>query len=208
MRKLINSINQLKCSDIKTVIDSRMEEFKTLGNKNIDSIFRELCFCLLTANFNAARSIRIQDKIGRGFHHISEKKLAKKLKLLGHRFPNMRAKFICSAREQKDGIKKLFKENTEEIVLREWLVKNIKGLGYKEASHFLRNIGKENCAIIDFHIVDLLVAHKLIKDIKTLSREKYLEIEKLLKQLAKKTGLTLAQLDLYLWYLETGKVLK
>jgi len=88
-------------------------------------------------------------------------------------------------------------------------VKNIKGLGFKEASHFLRNIGFKNLAIIDFHIVDLLIKHKLIdKKPKSLSKSKYLEIEEKLKKIANELNLSLGELDLYLWYMETGKILK
>ncbi|MHA2326793.1 MAG: 8-oxoguanine DNA glycosylase, partial [Promethearchaeota archaeon] len=91
---------------------------------------------------------------------------------------------------------------------RDWIVKNIKGIGYKEGSHFLRNIGYNNLAIIDFHIIDLLVKSHLIEKPKTLTKKKYLEIEELLKLIGKKLKLNLAELDLYLWYTETGKVLK
>ncbi len=38
--------------------------------------------------------------------------------------------------------------------------------------------------------------------------KKYLEIEKKLKKLAEQCSISLGELDLYLWYLETGKVLK
>jgi N-glycosylase/DNA lyase len=88
------------------------------------------------------------------------------------------------------------------------LVQNIKGLGLKEASHFLRNIGFDDYAIIDSHILDLLERHHLITRPKTLTKKKYIEIEALLQQIATQTNLTLAELDLYLWYLETGKILK
>ena len=67
---------------------------------------------------------------------------------------------------------------------REWLVKNIKGLGFKEASHFLRNIGFDDYAIIDSHILDLLERYKFIKPPKTLTRKKYMEIEKILQTIA------------------------
>jgi len=90
----------------------------------------------------------------------------------------------------------------------EWLVKNISGIGYKEASHFLRNIGFTNLAIVDFHILNLLARHGLIEKPKTLTRKKYLEIEEVLRAIAEKLDLNLAELDLYLWYMETGKVLK
>ncbi|GAJ17855.1 unnamed protein product, partial [marine sediment metagenome] len=42
--------------------------------------------------------------------------------------------------------KSIINSNIDEIKLREWVVKNFKGLGYKEASHFLRNIGYKNFA--------------------------------------------------------------
>jgi len=198
--KLINSILELKNGNIRNSIDQRIGEFKNLGKKSGNEIFKELCFCLLTANFNAARAIKIQSEIGDGFLNLSEKRLAATLRALGYRYPNIRAKYIVEARKYARG-------RTPRID-RDWLVKNIKGLGYKEASHFLRNIGHENFAIIDFHIIDLLVRHNLAERPKTLTRSKYIEIENLLRKIAKKSGLTLAELDLYLWYMETGKVLK
>ena len=94
--------------------------------------------------------------------------------------------------------------------MRDWLAENVYGLGYKEASHFLRNIGATDLAIIDFHIVDVLVREGLIAKpkSKSLSAKRYLEIERVLKGLAGELGITLAELDLYLWYLETGKIQK
>ena len=159
----------------------------------------------MTANFNAYRSIKIQNEIKNGFKTFSESKLSKKLKELGHRFPNTRAKYIVESRKHKlnEKIKTL-----NEMELRDWLVNNIKGLGMKESSHFLRNIGYNNSAIIDFHIIDLLVKHNLITRPKTLTKKKYIEIENILKKIANKSKLKLSELDLYLWYMETGKVLK
>ena len=182
MKSLLNSIETLKKSFVKSEVDKRIKEFE--NNKDY---FRELCYCLLTANFNAERSIKIQNILNKDFHKLTEKQLAKKLKSLGHRFPNTIA---------------------NKTTLREWLVNNIKGLGYKEASHFLRNIGYKDYAIIDFHILDLLEENKLIKKQKTINKKTYIEIENVLKKLANQTKLNLAELDLYLWYLETNKILK
>ena len=78
----------------------------------------------------------------------------------------------------------------------------------KESSHFLRNIGYKNLAIIDFHIIDLLVKQNLIEKPKTITSKKYIEIENILKELTEKTDTSLGELDLYLWYEETGKILK
>lgn len=208
MQKLIRSVNRLKKTPIKKIIDGRILSFKKLGKKNADEIFKELCFCIMTANFSADRGIEIQKKIGDGFLSCGEAAMAKKLKTFGHRFPNARAKYIVEARKHKSSLMEKLRSLKDDNAVREWIAQNIKGLGLKESSHFLRNIGRDDCAIIDFHIVDILADHGIIKKPKTLTRKTYLEIESVLKKMAEKLGLTLAQLDLYLWYLETGKVLK
>jgi|TARA_B100001971_G_C18156987_1_gene519132 N-glycosylase/DNA lyase len=207
MNKLIKIVENLKKSSVKEIVNKRMNEFEKLGKKDSNEIFKELCFCLLTANFSAEGGIRIQNEINDNFLFLSKIKLAKKLSELGHRFPNVRAKYIIEARKFKDNIKEILNSLKDEEK-REWLVKNIKGLGLKESSHFLRNIGYKDIAIIDFHIIDLLVKNKIIEKPKTITPKKYLEIEKILKKIAEKTNTNLGELDLYLWYEETGKVLK
>jgi len=207
MDKLINKIESLKKNQINNLVNNRVKEFKDLGKRTSNEIFKELCFCLLTANFNAEKSIMIQEKIGDNFLTLSKEDLAKKLTELGHRYPNIRAKYISDSVKYKQLLKNMI-NNSKDKEIREWLVKNVKGLGYKESSHFLRNIGFDDLAIIDFHIVDILVDNNLIERPKCLTRKKYLEIEKILRNLAKKTNLTLSKLDLYLWYIETGKILK
>ncbi|MEM2926124.1 MAG: N-glycosylase/DNA lyase [Candidatus Bathyarchaeia archaeon] len=209
MEELLTRIEELKKDNkIKILVEKRLMEFSEMRKKESTDIFKELCFCILTANFNAEKSIKIQEKIGDGFLNLSESQLAERLKELGHRYPNTRARYIVLARKYKDSLKMIINSFKEEIKLRDWLVKNIKGIGYKEASHFLRNIGYFNFAILDFHIIDCLVNYRLIDKPKILTKRNYLEIEKLLKDVAKKAGINLAQLDLYLWYFETGKILK
>ena len=207
MKSLTNKINKLKNSEIAKQVYDRIIEFKKLNKKSNNELFKELCFCILTANFNAERSIKIQNEIGECFLTDSKEKLAIKLKELGHRFPNTRAEYIQESKNCKDSLNKIIQFH-DRNKLHEWIINNVKGLGYKEASHFLRNIGLDDYAIIDYHIIDILVEHDLIEKPKTITRKKYIEIENLLKQIAKKTNLSLAELDLYLWYMETGKILK
>jgi len=209
MNNLIQKINRLKKSKIHQVIQKRMKEFEKAGKSSSKILFGELCYCLLTANFNAVRAMQIQNSVGKHFHSLSEKNLAKALKKAGHRFPNARAHFISEARKCKSMLKTNI-NSKDESKTRDWLVKNIKGLGMKEASHFLRNIGFKNLAIIDFHIIDLLLRNHLIKKpkSKSLTKSNYLAIEQVLKALAKRVNLNLSELDLYLWYMETGKILK
>ena len=208
MKKLLESIENLKKSEVKRLVSARIREFEEIGKGSSDETFKELCFCILTANFNAEKSIKIQEGIGEGFLTLSESQLAKKLKELGHRYPNTRARYVVEAREYKNSLKDIVESLNNENETREWLVKDIKGIGYKEASHFLRNVGYKNSAIIDFHIIDILTRYRLIEKPKTLTKRKYLEIEDLLKKIAGKLNLNLAELDLYLWYAETGKILK
>jgi len=204
VEELINSIKKV-LPYVKNIVKQRIKEFEEIGKS--DRIFIELCFCILTANFNAERCMKIQEKIGNGFFYLPEEKLAKKLKKLGHRYPNMRAKHIVEARKYSN-LKEILESFRDGKEAREWLIKNIKGIGYKEASHFLRNIGYKDVAIIDFHILDLLERYKIIKKPKVLTPRKYLEIERILEKIAKKVKISLAELDLYLWYIETGKILK
>jgi len=87
------------------------------------------------------------------------------------------------------------------------LVENIKGIGLKESSHFLRNLGFENFAIVDRHVLKILKEREVIDKIpKTLTKKRYLEIEEKLKNIAKSLNLNLAELDLYLFYLDTKKI--
>src|SRR3989344_1379891 len=202
MKALLKRISGLKNSEIKKVIEARVKEFEASGRAGNSKLFSELCFCLLTANFNAERAIVIQGAIGDGFYTLPEKKLAKKLKILGYRFPNTRASFIAEARKHNGSLRKNLNSFGTDEEARQWLVDNVKGLGYKEASHFLRNIGRKNLAIIDFHIADLLESHKLIQKPKTISKAKYFEIENVLRRIGEKADLNQSELDLYLWYME------
>lgn len=208
MKELIESIENLKNSEIKKVIDTRIHEFEKIRAQTINEIFKELCFCIMTANCGAEKCIEVHEGIANGFINLSKEKLTAKFKVLGYRFPNIRSEYIVKARGHKDNLEKMIKTNDDMNGLRDWIVKNIKGIGYKEASHFLRNIGYKNYAIIDFHIVDLVVKNNLIDKPKTMTKRKYLEIEELLKSIGNKLNLNMAELDLYLWYLETGKILK
>lgn len=207
MQELLSKIEELKNSEINTKINHRIKEFKNINKKSNEELFNELCFCLLTANFNAEKTIKIQNEMGRCFLSNTKDQLEEKLKKHGHRFPNKRAEYIHNARTCKDKLNEVISFHDKKA-LREWIVNNVQGLGYKETSHFLRNVGFDDYAIIDFHIIDLLVRYNLIKRPKTITKNKYLEIEKILRKIAEKTNLTLAELDLYLWYIETGKILK
>ena len=198
--KLIETINKLKNNPISNTINRRIREFSDV-KRDFDSLFHELAFCILTAGTSAELGIKTIAHLGDTIYDGTLEDIQKNLKEV-YRFHTIRAGYLHEAR---NSFKKL-DINSKNI--RDDLVANIKGLGMKEASHFLRNIGFKDYAIIDFHIIDVLVKNKIIEEPKTLTPKKYLEIEVVLRKLAEKVNLNLAELDLYLWFLETGKVLK
>ncbi len=208
MDRIVMEIESLGKSSVTKTIKERIMEFEEIDKSNNEKIFKELAFCILTANYSAEGGIKIQKSLNDGLINLSKEELEIKLRDLGYRFPKTRARYIVKARELIPKLKSILESFKDEKALREWFVKNVKGLGYKEASHFLRNIGFKNLAIVDFHIVDLLSRYELIERPKSITRKKYLEIERILEEIAQRTGLSLAELDLYLWYMETGKVLK
>lgn len=208
MKKLINRVEKLKNSNLKKIIDKRMQEFSYFKDASNEEVFLELCFCFMTANFQAAKSWEIQKALGSELWALSERELQLKLKRMGHRFWPQRGSRIFEARWLVSCINSELARHEDEIEMRDWIVGNLKGLGMKEASHFLRNIGYNDVAIIDKHIINILVDEGLIERPKTLTAKRYVEIEGVLRKLGRKVNLSLGELDLYLWSEQTGKVLK
>ena len=204
---LIKEIKALQKSKIRQKVIKRLKEFEGFKRKNTGQWFSELCFCLLTANSKARTALKIQDELGvEGFCKCAAGDVRKCIIKYKHRFHNNKTKFIVGARKHIDIKSKL--RGLSDFDAREWLVKNIKGLGYKEASHFLRNVGYKNLAILDRHILNLMEEGGLIKKPKSLTRKKYLEIEKKFSKMAKSFNIIPAELDLYMWYMKAGEVLK
>jgi len=206
MNQLIKKIKKLKQSPISKTVNKRLKEFKELAKKGNDDWFCELCFCILTANSKASTALSIQEELGaNGFLRKPQDSLCNCIKGKKHRFHNNKAKYIIEARKHKK-IKEILKKEKEP---REWLVENIKGLGWKESSHFLRNVGYFDYAILDRHIIKSLHEQGYIKQIpKSLSKKIYLVIEKQFRDIACELRMTSAELDLYMWYIKTGQVLK
>ncbi len=204
---LLREIRALMRSEVGGRVRARVREFRRLGRRGEDELFQEMCFCILTANFNAERAIAIQEAIAGGFITLPKGRLAARLRALGHRYPNARAAYIVEARKHRGGIRRVLL-GLGGLELRKWFACNVKGLGFKEASHFLRNIGYGEYAILDFHIIDILERNGLIARPKTLTPRRYVEIEGALKRMGGRLGLDMADLDLCLWFMETGKILK
>jgi len=206
--KFIEEIERLK-QIIGEKVREKIREFEEMKNKNDKEIFKELCFCILTANFSAERGIKIQKEVDEGFIYLSKSELEKKLRELGHRFPRTRAEYIFEARKSMNFLRNIISSKLNGKEIREILVREIKGIGYKEASHFLRNIGYKDVAIVDRHILKFLVSYGIVeKEFRSLNKKRYLEIESKLEFIARRINVSLAELDFYIWYMMTRKILK
>ncbi|MFA5074878.1 MAG: N-glycosylase/DNA lyase [Candidatus Babeliales bacterium] len=208
MKKLLEKILKNLDQNLKDQIDVQLKFFAKLNKADNITWFSELCFCLLTANSKAQTAINIQIEMDKeGFSKKTQTEIAYIIKKRGHRFHNTKAKYIFLAREFmqiKDIVTKIEK-NMGIFEARNFLANNIKGLGYKEGSHFLRNVGYHDVAIIDRHILRFLYQNNFIKEIpKTITPKKYFYIENILKNFE----MPLDRLDLILWAHMTGKVLK
>lgn len=139
-----------------------------------------------------------------------EKKISEILRKSGYRFYNIKAKYIVEARKFYDKlnvIKDIAEKNVFEA--REYLVNNILGLGMKESSHFLRNVGYFNLAIIDRHVLQFLRENNIITDdLKHLSKTRYIILEGVLRSIAKRFGYEVGVFDLFIWYYTTNTILK
>ena len=92
---------------------------------------------------------------------------------------------------------------------RAWLVENVKGFGLKEASHFLRNIGRRGLAILDRHILNRLAECGVIEpDAKVQPAKNYFAIEEKFLEFSCAVGISMDELDLLFWSANTGVIRK
>ena len=213
-RAILREIKEIFSAQ-KNVIDKRLMEFEKVGQGENNEIFTELVFCILTPQAKAKTCWYVVlnlKKKGLLFDGDTSR-IAQELSAC--RFKNKKASYIIKARKVfsnngKSVIKSELERADDSYDLRGWLVQNVKGLGYKEASHFLRNIGLgENLAILDRHILKNLYLLGVIEEIpKSLPVKRYLDIEKKMRKFAIKTGIPMSHLDLVLWYKETGEIFK
>ncbi|MCJ8342357.1 MAG: N-glycosylase/DNA lyase [Cetobacterium sp.] len=201
----------------KDDIRRRLKEFKEIWEKgnNID-IHVELSFCILTPQskalnaWKAITTLRDNKILFTG----NPEEIAQYLNIV--RFKNNKGKYLVELREQmknEEGeiiTKDFFSKFKSVYEMREWIVKNIKGMSYKEASHFLRNVGfGKEIAILDRHILKNLVRLGVIDEIpKSLNEKRYKDIEERLKKYCKEVKIHMDEMDLLLWYLEAGEIFK
>lgn len=208
--KRYKDVEELKDEHVRQreAIRRRLTEFSRVPRSEY---FYELVYCLLTPQSSAVNAEKAVDALKKAdlWQNEIEPSALLRQKSFYIRFHNTKAKHLLLA-------KKLFPEILSELSngssspeLRHWLVKNVKGLGWKEASHLLRNIGHRNLAILDRHILKNLKRHGAIRSLpRTLTAKRYLSIETRFARMADDLSIPMDELDLLFWSRETGEILK
>ena len=189
----------------KGIIKKRLEDF---SNVKKEDYFYEACFCILTPQssakscWKATLLLEENDFENKNINPVSY--LSDRI-----RFHINKSKYLLELKEKWQLIKEKLEEIKDSRELRDFLVKNVKGYGYKEASHFLRNIGHRNVAILDRHILKNLYKLNVINEIPiSLTPKKYFEIENKFVEFSNKVNISMDELDLLFWSQETGEVFK
>ncbi len=185
----------------------KRDEFILMRNAPAEELFSELCFCILAANTSAEMGLRTQKVVGiRRLISLSESDLSRLLHLVRYRFYNVRSKFIVGARSVMNDLPEIVR-SSDLAGSREYLVENVPGIGYKEASHFLRNVGVFKFAILDKHIQSILSEMLNIR-IGSMTSKRYIEIEEKMIEISEKYSMEPGIFDLYLWKIATGSIIK
>jgi N-glycosylase/DNA lyase len=199
-------------------IRARLDQFREVWRNGSDArLWEELVFCIFTAGASARMGVRAVEAIRPLLMDGTRQDMTQALRNAGaHRFPVERPGYIVVTRsylrEHCDlALREQLQGFTDPIERRDWLAreKRIKGMGYKESSHFLRNIGLMGHAILDKHVMSCLTDLGVVESPKPPStRARYLEIEERLRSFAREILVDFDELDLVLWSMKTGEVLK
>ena len=206
-------------SDNKIAIQERISVFDRIREKGTnEEFFFELVYCILAAVTSAELAFKVHNilKQDRFVIKANKEQIIKKLKTC-YRFYNLRGAYIYETREflknsYDFNLRKIVRESSSPELRRRFFVekKEIVGVRMKVASHFLRNIGFNDYAILDKHVIEIMKEFNLIDSLSKVptNTKNYIKHENVLKDFGKQVNLTMGQLDFVLWYYKTGKFIK
>jgi len=167
-------------------------------NEEEKAILMELIFCINSPQTKYTKNIKGKE-LAELVEHLSWLSVGDIAKLYKGRirFHNNKAKYCVDAYHKFPQILIALDWDSPPKRKREWLVKHIKGLSYKEASHFLRNIQRDKgeLAILDIHILKYLNYPKSYVP----SKKEYLRLERAFVEKAEAFGIPAGKLDARLW---------
>lgn len=199
-------------------IRQRLGEFEEIWRKGSDArLWEELAYCIFTAGASARMGLNSVAAVRALLLDGEPEAMTQVLRATGaHRFPVARPRYIVTTRNYFRAnfgmaLRERLRSFSDPLERRDWLAqeKEIKGLGYKEASHFLRNVGVKGHAILDKHVMRCLTEVGVIDSPKPpANRRRYLEVEQEFLHFAKDVKINCDELDLVLWSMKTGEILK
>ncbi len=197
-------------ADRKEAINARLADFARVP---VEDYFYELAFCILTPQSSAKNAEAVIAKLIHGKFLETGFDPTTTLRDNEHyiRFHNTKAKRLLAIRADFQSLQSSVTDHfLNPEAKREIVIAKVSGLGMKEASHFLRNIGVRGLAILDRHIYRHLHRLGIIENIPTSgpTKKQYLEIEAKWKMYAQKIGISMDELDLLFWSMETGVIRK
>jgi len=207
----IKSLRSYRSRIIKHV-KNRLQDFTKLNESATNNdLFRELVFCILTANASAKMGLKAINELDSIIFTGDKIDIENRLRGV-YRFPASRADYIFRTRQFFQqycdmDIQSILNTYSDKMLLRDFLVKNVVGIAYKECSHFLRNIGYKGFAILDKHVISMLNQIGCIVR-KPKNKKEYRKIEQMMIDFAKCNDLDIDELDLLFWSYKTGEIIK
>ena len=203
-------------SERRREIRARLAEFEEVRRTATDErLWEELVFCIFTAGASARMGLGSIEAVRHLLGCGTQPELAAALQSK-HRYPNSRSGYIVVTRAHLESdcrmrLRERLESFEDPVERRDWLARTrgIKGLGYKESSHFLRNVGYRGYAILDKHILRCLAEVGVLDTPQPpATRARYLSTEERLRRFAEDLGVDFDELDLVLWSMKTGEILK
>ncbi|MDD5650017.1 MAG: hypothetical protein PHF86_06340 [Candidatus Nanoarchaeia archaeon] len=164
-------------------------------------VFYNLCFCVLVpqTKFKTVLSVinMLKDEkfYARPIHREALLKIISTI-----RFKNRKVDYLLAAKYKFEEFYKklspLLESERDTRAIRSFVVGEIKGIGLKAASHFLRNLGIEDLAIVDTHILQHLCV--------TGKKFDYFSIEDEVRARAISQGVSVAVYDALVWGQRSG----
>ena len=177
----------------------QIRNFLESTKKGNDSfLLQEMFFCMLTSQSKAAHCRESVDRLKRCRDMFDANMNEIRNSLHGVRFADRKSQYLFEARDKLPKIKENFSLSPFEQ--REWLVDNVRGMGMKLASHYLRNVGVFGLAILDVHVQKFMKENwKFHGEIGKINKKQYLDNEKEFFRMSKKLKIRPEELDIAIW---------
>src|SRR5947209_92200 len=202
----------------KREIRARLREFHCIWQTGSDALlWEEMVYCIFTAGASAKMGMKSVEAFRPLLVSGAQREMTTAvIAARAHRFPNERPGYVVVTRDYLQQtysmrLRDRLRSFRDPFERRDWLARDprVKGLGYKESSHFLRNVGFKGYAILDKHIVRCLYELRVVDSPRPpTSRGRYLETEKKMREFAARAAIDFDELDLLLWSMKTGEILK